>query len=417
MSTAKKWFVSDREYLASVEDYAVVGRSAAQVKNLMREDDPLLDADHDDDTSHGVFETNLQKVFDDPTQEDVLHLSAGHQLLYVDVDCKNSDHQTACRQLTEGDFLDEELEQTKQAKEKITDYLVNLHEPKNMKGEDPEEWARKNREYVVRLISWGAGSMSHRLVDYVMGLKTDAERDEALRILSGQALRKSPRPVGLLISVTDDLTSEEAGKKTGWVAAYLLRNDLITIKRFLADETHHPLSDKWSDDLPDDGICFHGRPSVFVAKLLELREVLQNKQEALANPQIFGHRLRVYFNIAQWLIKHWKALASLTQVIDERPTTDEDLTKIKIMLNTIYDLSSSIKFSYAIPKAPAGQLKAIREFEKMQVAMETQEDFIREEAIRFKEVGQEIAAQNTANLYGEMLEKLQRFNMDPEKPL
>ncbi|KAL8954450.1 MAG: hypothetical protein Q9183_007115 [Haloplaca sp. 2 TL-2023] len=426
MSTAKKWFVSDGEYWASVEDYAVVGRLATQIQRILSGVDYCCDGDcaaHGDDDKPRVFQTTLEKVIDYPTwayfSKD---LFAGYQLLYLDVDCKNPEHQKACRQLTKEDFLDEELESTKQAREKIIDYMME-NDPKDVMGQGEEglrlglrEWP-KDRDFHEQTISWFAGHLQPAKIDYIMGLKADAERDEALKVLSCQGLRKSPRPVGVLISVVDDLTSEEVGKRTGWVAAYHLRNDTMTIKRFLADETHHPFSDKWVDDLPNDGICFHGRPSAFVAKLVELREKLQSKKDALADPQIFGHRLLVYFDIAQWFGMHWKALASLTQVGDERPMTDEDLTKIKTMLITIYDLSSCIEFSPTVPKAPAGQRKAGKEFRKMQATMEKREEFLRKEAIALKEAGQEIAAQNAASLYGETLEKLKRFNMDPEKPL
>ncbi|KAL8868975.1 MAG: hypothetical protein Q9174_004619 [Haloplaca sp. 1 TL-2023] len=416
MSTAQKWFVSDGEYLASTEDYAVVGRAAGWVKQRLRED---YYRGEDHPRPDQAFQTNLRIMFDDPAQDDVLNLDPGHQLLYLDVDSKDPGHQTTCRQLAKENFLEEELEQTNQAKEKLVNYLVDdLHDPNDMEeGEDPAEWSRKNREYVIEMLSHGAGSMSHNLVDYILSLKTDAERDEALRILSGQALRKSPRPVGLLIHATDDCTSETLGKMTGWVAAYHLRNDLITIKRFLSDETHHPLSEKWIDDLPDDGICFHGRPSVFVAKLLELREKLQNKEDALADPQVSARRLLVYYDITRWIVKHWKALAAITQVEDERPMTDEDFGKIKIMRNTIYDLAASINFSYTIPKASDGQRKGVHGFKSMEYALEKHEEFIRDEVLSLKEAGQETAAQNAAKVYGEILGKLQQFNMDPDKPL
>ncbi|KAL8700411.1 MAG: hypothetical protein Q9201_005458 [Fulgogasparrea decipioides] len=424
MSVAGKWFVPDTEFLAAKEDYAVVGEPAAYIRRLLREESsyPENDPDHEGESlsasvTNKEREWTIQDELNGFDYGDVFGIGAGRQLLYADVDRDDPEHRNISQRIANEGSLKEKSEKNEEAKKKVIDYLVGLHDPVDREeSESVEEWTRKNRAYVVKLISKSYGIISHKLVNYLLSIDNEADRRETLVGLSGQALRKTQRPVLLYIGMIDDCTSEELGNRRGWAIAYDFYIDHLIIKPFLADETHHPLAEKWNIELPEDGISFSGRPSTFVGRLLKLHADVEGK-EYQKDPRTFGHKILVYYHVLEWLIEHWKPLASIKQVEGESPMTDHDLTKLKFLLDFIEEESAHIPCPYKLQKPPAGKPGTIREFAHMQTTLEDYEEIIRGEVIKAKEAGRETAAQNAAKLYGQMLEQLRSFNLEPEKEI
>ncbi|KAL8728250.1 MAG: hypothetical protein Q9181_005416 [Wetmoreana brouardii] len=424
MSATSKWFVPDTEFLAAKEDYAVVGEPAAYIRRLLREESsyPENDSDHEDESlsasvTNKERESTIQNELNEFDYGDIFGIGAGRRLLYADVDRDDPEHRNICQRIANEGSLKEMSEKSKEAKEKIIEHLVGLHDPGDREeSESVEEWTRKNRAYVVKLISMSHGLMSRKLVNYVLSIDNEADRREILVGLSGQALRKTQRPVLLYIGMVDDCSSEEVGNRKGWAIAYDFYIDHLIIKPFLADESHHPLAEKWNIELPEDGISFSGRPSAFIGRLLKLHADIESK-EYEKDPLAFGHRMLVYYHVLEWIIENWKPLASIKQAEGESPMIDDDLTKLNILLDLIEEESAHIQCPYKLQKAPVGKPGTIREFAHMQTTLEDYEEIIRGQVIKAKEAGRETAAQNAAKLYGQMLEQLRSFNMDPDKEL
>ncbi|KAL8689750.1 MAG: hypothetical protein Q9218_004649 [Villophora microphyllina] len=420
MSVASRWFVPDAEFLAATEDYAVVG----QPETIGR---PFLPPSEMFDPYEGVFDEDEEEQYDltvkdeltDANIGEAIGLGVSEQLLYADVDSNNPDHKEIGKRITKEESLAEESEKGKAVKDKLIEHLVSLHSPVSDDDEAPdEEGMKKYRAYLVQLLSRAHGIVSREMIDYVLSLEDQGDRREILNILSGQSLRKTQRPVMLLIGMIDSYSSEKIGVKEGWKVAYDFYKDRVIIKPFFSDKTHHPLTEKWDADLPDDGVSFTGRPSAFVERFWKLHAEIQNKEHE-KDITAFGRRVLVYYFTMRWIVGHWKALGAIKQVEGDRPMSHENLIKLTDAKKTILQAVGNIKLKLDVKlqKRPTNDKGSVRVFEYMQALLEDHESIIREDVVKVKEAGREAAAQNAAKLYGQLLAQLRSFNLDSEQEI
>ncbi|KAL8718752.1 MAG: hypothetical protein Q9225_004149 [Loekoesia sp. 1 TL-2023] len=432
MSSSSFWFAPDAEYYAATEDYAIVNESASWVRRGLYEEELFL---HDDDENSNDGENDLGKeckltlrdVLTDPiAYGNCLGLRTDTQLLYADVDSNDPSHLEINKRVAKEGFLEEESDRSKKTKENLIDHLVSLsHKPLDSydsdygdiddvdEVDDPDE-AKAKRERILRALERTHGLVSPRKVDYILSLEDEGDRREVLNICSNQAIRKLQRPVILLVGMVEEPSAEESKTKKGWAIVYNLYNNRITVKPFLSDETHHPLAEKWDADLPDDGISLTGHPSAFVEKILQLQAEIESKKHE-EDPLTYASRILVYYLIAKWLVRHWKALTGIKQADDVAAMTDEGLEKVNEAKGIM--LAKSARIELPSKKQQPTAKKAIRSFGFLLSDLEDYEMTIRSEAVKAKEAGNEAAAENAAKLYDQLREQLQAFNMDPEKEL
>ncbi|KAI4251365.1 MAG: hypothetical protein LQ352_004893 [Teloschistes flavicans] len=426
MSMASKWFVPDAVFFAATEDYAVVGREESAIRPLAHYEDEFLD---ESILFEGEGEEEVQVDNDitikgetySPMFGNTFGLGVGQQLLYADVDCNDPQHLNIRHRVAAEGCLKEESEKCKEAREKLIEQLVNSSRGWDLREEETDEWMTKEREYAAELLEHAPGVVSHKIVDYLLSLKDQGERREALHVLSGQHLRKTQRPVLLLIGMVNKYSTERVGTDEGWTVVYNFYEDRLIIQPFFSDETHHPLMEKWDTDLPDDGISFSGRTSGIVERFWKIHEEIQDK-EYEKDTTAFGHGVLVNYFTMKWIVRHWEALCAIKHVEDEKSAmlSKDDLPKLEDAKQTILEAVGLIKLECKKQKPATeddGRDRSIGEFKRMQGMLEMHECFIREDVVKVKKAGGEVAAQNAAKLYGRLLEQLRSFNLDPEKEI
>ncbi|KAL8729870.1 MAG: hypothetical protein Q9166_004427 [cf. Caloplaca sp. 2 TL-2023] len=418
MSTASKWFVSDAEYYASTEDYAIVGEKAAWVDSFLLSGRTNHGYDYLDEERASTFADILHYPVGDP---ECPGCQVSDRLVYADVDCDNKEHQRLCKDVAKQGFLEQEDEKTKEARKKLFAYMNTSHRRRYKTDNEnsvEEEIPESEKEYGVartKDIFNRTGSISKKMIDYTIGVEDADSRRDLLTVLSRQQLRKMQRPVMILIGAVD---KQMFGFQEGWIAGYNFYDERIIIKPYSANLSQHVLSQKWDVELPDDGISFTGRPSAFVGKLLELHADIENKKpDNEDDPEMYGYKLLTYQCVAKWVLSHWKALASIKQVDGDAPMTEESYEKIHDLLDAIYQTAVKIPLPHKEPKASASTQGSMQTLLDMQMMLADFEATVRLEAIEAKDAGKETVAENAAKLYGQISEQLQSFNLDPEKPL
>lgn len=136
MSTASLWFVTDAEFDAATEDYAVVEASVPWVRHALREDNHYLEDDcffHDDCDDEDLKLTYKDVINNVFYYGNSLGLGADTQLLYADVDQSDEKHRDIGKRVAKEGFLEEETETSKEAREKLIDYIVHMYHSKHEK--------------------------------------------------------------------------------------------------------------------------------------------------------------------------------------------------------------------------------------------------------------------------------------------
>ncbi|KAL8951830.1 MAG: hypothetical protein Q9222_002219 [Ikaeria aurantiellina] len=413
MSTGNKWFVPDDDFLAATEDYAVVNASNTWVQSR------LMDAhmQHPDDCTCGKKkrEHTFHHLIRYPVEYmDLFTGTVDTKLVYADVDRDDQDHRETCANNLKQGFLQEETEKTKEAKEKLLDHIETEWFGIETDSEEDEDVSTEGKKKLIlkRFEECTRGAVPEDVVDYVLGLEDEEIRRGTMILLSNQRLHKTPRPVLFLLSMTHKFSKVEAGLKEGWVAAYNPINNLIIIKPFTGSKNKHPLAEKWTTELPDDGISFSGSPSSFVRKFLELESQIDG-QELEKDLQNSGYRLVVHLAVMDWIHAHWDALASIKPEDGKTTMTEDEDSKVHELTRRVAKAASKIPLE--VDDAEAAVKDPVPTMRYMQMMLEDYESRIRSEAVKAKDAGKGNAAENAAKLYGQLLEQLQSFNMDPEK--
>ncbi|KAL8774190.1 MAG: hypothetical protein Q9194_004112, partial [Teloschistes cf. exilis] len=383
-------FVPDAEFFASTEDYAIVG----QPENMIH---PLVG-----NYEEGFLEQDFLHDEDEEAQE---HENITH-LLYADVDCNDPEHKTIRRRVAVEGCLKEESEKSKEAREKLIEHLV-IANLSHLSVEETGECTAEERENTTKLLEHAPGMMSRKTVDYILSLEDKGERRETLNVLSGQHLRKTQRPVLLLIGMVEKHSMEEVETNEGWAIAYNFYEDRLIIKPFFSDKAHHSLAEKCDTDLPANGISFSGRPSGVVERFWKIHGDIQKKEHD-KDTTAFSYRVLVTLFTTLCAIKHAEGDNSPTLSKDEKP-------KAKEAVMTILEAMDKVKLNRKTRKPD--EEDAFGVFKHMQGLLEINEPPIRRDVVKVKEAGREVAAQNAAKLYGRFLEQLRSFNLDPEKEM
>ncbi|KAL8759634.1 MAG: hypothetical protein Q9184_003559 [Pyrenodesmia sp. 2 TL-2023] len=419
MSKASLWFVSDEEFDVATEDYALVNESATWLQHGLA-DNFTFEGD-DDSFSDEYFDGEERRLtFQDVAKNIVSYsnsfaLNAGSQLIYADVDGDDKIHREINTRIAKQGFLDEAPEQCRQAREKLIRHLVQVSLDSHVEegcSSSPEHDAEEIRKDMEAELRRNKGIVSPTIIDYLISLEKDEDQEATLSVLSNQTLRKTYRPVMLLIGMIDKGSVREPGSKEGWAIAYSFHTNRITIKPYVFDNSHHPLAEKWDAELPKDDICFFGQPSDFVGKLSQLTANNKGMNPVQSDVE-YGFRILVHYFVAHWIVCHEKALIKMPAVGGKAAMTDEELEKVKEAMRAILKELANIDFPEKVQHPTTRQ--PIEIFLHLQRDLENWEPIIRKQAIKAKEAGDKDTANKAAELYENLWQQLQAFNMSPNR--
>ncbi|KAL8837193.1 MAG: hypothetical protein Q9176_005824 [Flavoplaca citrina] len=429
MSTASKWFVPEDEYLASTEDYAMIGESALFVKNHLI-DNP---AQRLASLLSGISDPNFHDIIYHRLHDGDPYRSRGGaiigpQLVYADVDRDSEEHQRLVKDAAIEGLTDEDSSVIKEESKKLTEFM-HKHCPGCLDGvEDLSEFEceelnaalEDGKEDNGEQQKGPSGYMSEMMIEYVLQLEKEEDRRQALTVISGQGRRRNPRPVLLLLNIIYKVS--EGGQK-GWLIGYDFYANNIIIKPFQAkDGTQHPLAEKWDVELPEDGVSWKGRPTEFIYnKLFPLNdEIVKNKKSNAAKEtpnETYGFKLLAYYLIGDWLRSNWDAIMSIKPTEGETPLKREVQYEVSRCCGTFEMETEKVPFPHCPEASDEGSICSRPALKYMETLLEDYEMDVREQALEAKKAGKEDVAQNVAKLYGNLLEQLRSFNMNPEKPL
>ncbi|KAI4193279.1 MAG: hypothetical protein LQ350_008395 [Teloschistes chrysophthalmus] len=412
---ASQSFVSDAEFSAATEDYVIVGQQESTIRPLTYNDDDSILDDDEEKESREEYNMTVKTEFALPSFGDMFGLGRHQQLLYADVDCSDPEHKNIRKRVAAEGYLKEESKKSKEAREKLIEHMARITKPYGLTVEEADEWKAKERVRSAELLEHAPGVIptQRRIIDYLLQLQ-DEERRETLNILSGQHLRKIQRPVILLLGIINKHSTESFGTPEGWIVAYNFYEDRLIIKPFFSDETHRLLTEKWDTDLPNDGISFSGRPSGLIERYWKVySDILEREHEK--DPNAFRYRVLVIWFTIKFVMGHWMYLSSRKYEESggyalDTPSRYASILPggkqfiIRSMANLKLDRKTRFKH------APQGLLE-------MHDSIIHQLSMIRQDVVKFKKAGREVATQKEAEMYGRLLERLRSFSLEPEKEI
>lgn len=383
---AARWFVSDSEWAALNADYALVHENAAAVHRTLQEynEDPPF-------KSYASYRDFLEDMKDRPSP---FYVFTEGSLLFADVDQHNPRHQ---KQVLA--WAKEPLLKTK-AKDTITAETALL-----------SVWGgRTTAENLVKSVMAWEG-LRDVFVSYIMNADDKTHRQECLRVLSGQVLRPSPRPILMLVTMVDSTLAPAPASTEGWVCAYdFLANELI-IKPFVAKQGHHPLGDPWSAATVPDGVSFRGSPAKLVKRFSTTVEI--------ATWPNGGFSTVVYIRVAKWILRYWDALeVANTNAGGSDAMGEKDKSALVAAITTFKSELAGMDFPVPTTETVGGEVEKTDKGERVEGALflqhylEDEEDRFRLEALYGREFGPEGVGERIAGFWDELMGLVRAFNED-----
>lgn len=394
-STADRWFVSDKQYHLSTNDYALVRRSTASVHEDLLETDMIRTRIID---TEATFRDEYDQLKFEPCYEFALH----GRLVYADVDDQDPAHkEKVFDQGVKETPIEEDSEKTAEIKKELIKVCGEAwyskdddseNDEESMSQEEREQWTQRDLKMLIR-----QGLIEPPICSLLLTAKTVEDKEEILSIVSGQSKRPIKRPVLVLVDMIDSKQNAEVGQTEGWVIAYDFVKELLVIKPFISKKGKHPLGEKWYGDVAQDGVSFCGTLKEFAKTYAEFGNTVDpaNKDD--------GFRMLVQTVAARWIDFFGKDLVAAYGT-EFQP----DLLAVKEANEKILKAMENIKFPTVQKNEKPGY--EIEPLLWLQSVIETEEAGIRDAAVDAKEKGEEKVAQDAAKLYESVLKQIKDFN-------
>ena len=424
-STASRWFCSDRQFYASLWDYAVVKATSTHVHHARTHADTGCNR-------RGLRQRTFADMLLNIPKNPCYSFAVEGQLVYADVNNDDPEHEKdVYKQNAEEVPLEVESEDFRIARRNLVVHLAEKwyeHKISDLEVSvaDRYMYAMAEDKLEAMLLY---GTIDDAVIGYIMRAETEAEKKELLDIVSGQTQRLAQRPVLVLIGLIDDMQSEAMGKTKGWAIGYDFLKDLLIIKPFLSAGKKHPLGGSWySSTQDDDGINYSGCPKKFADMYLLDARIQQNtamvvQPSGLTEPLPTAFRSFVHTVGAKWILRHRHSLF---------PPRDE-YPRLKPLENAIYIhniVLSVVEFpikkkiipppfinSDSIPEedhCPTGRGNwTIDAYVHIQNVLEKEEPAIHAVALQAKEAGDHYVADRIADAYCDMMHSLAAINEGP----
>ena len=394
-ATAKRWFIPDSKFDTITEDYAVVGESAARISL------DLLTYDYE--TVHKYAERS--ETLRDCLNNNVLGLGSygsigeGGILVYADVNEADPEHKKKVYGVWANElYLDVDDEEKNAKILELWEKLENGN--KNTWKAEYEGWLEDAFAATFR-----SGKLDHMLMEGLIQLKDKEDIQVLLKFISGQAKRKTPRPVMLLVGMVDKAKTDKRGLTEGWAIGYDFLKRILIIKPFTSKKGHHPLGETWHDKAADDGVSFKGTAALFADNFVKLGPQVGEK------PKIDDCKLMVHAVVANWIVEHWEGFSAM------EPEKWTDKFEESIGDANAKVLDSLSKRTMSITEKNGGWKCRMPSFNRLAHELAIQEARFRYDALEAREEGNEKAAQNAAEFYERMVKEVKAFNDNPDNQI
>ncbi|KAL8746005.1 MAG: hypothetical protein Q9190_001931 [Brigantiaea leucoxantha] len=390
--TAKRWFVPDAEYDAMTEDYALVNKPAVSIQRTIK------------NCNNGeYFALDLPPQPDPPeTFADLLNRNLSHpcypfasdmNLVYMDVDEADPSHkQSILNRIVEEPDLEEESETTKAMRKNVVSQLAAKYSEKYAEGEEDQ---LELEEYHEELLEDTRGYVAGAICKLLVATKDANEKTEILNMISGQTKRKTKRPVMALVAMIEN-GKKEPGRTEGWRIGYDFVLEQIHVKPFTSANGDHPLSLRWEKDSWEGKPCFCGTPAEFVDAYIEFGDSVASKDSDSISEEE-AYTMLVYLRVMNFILNYLKGASSPEAIEKARETGDN-----------IYKAMKNKKGAFEMFLASEAHcLSALKE---MQAILENQEDALRDDAVKAKADGNDVLAEEAAQLFEDTLERLKSLN-------
>ena len=391
--TARRWFVPDEEYYLVSEDYTVVDKCAYIIQTLTyrfttANDDPTTEYDNYNDYMRYHPRWFLE----------ITHGNAA--LVYADVNRANPEHKATVHDInTQKPWLETEEKETEEAgKGPIKFVRDNLfHESDDATVDvykyNDEEAMAETMSFIRHV------GVPDQLINYIISLKDANAKLETLRILSGQKLHRKPRPVMILINMLGNMDQDG-----GWCIGYDFVRNLLIIKSFNIKEDQHPLDKSWFKKPPRDDLYYSASPHDFTkALVLELSSDRTGDRE--------GFNLVVSYLAGKWI----RSCKNELEISEELCA---DLQKALDAMKTELKEEQFPKMGNESEIPERVKINVVqRDWVVQRHGLLEDEDVSRDLAIRAKEDGFDISANNLAKYFERTVKELEAFAKDPEVPL
>lgn len=394
-STADRWFVPDKTYYLSTNDYALVRRSTASVHEDLLETDMMRTRFID---AEATFMDEYDGLRFEPCYEFALH----GRLVYADVD----DEDPAHKEKVYGEWaketpIEEDSEKTTEVKKELIKACGDVWFPKDNDPENDEEdmsqeerdrWTQRDLKMLTR-----QGIIEPPIYSLLLTAKTVQDKEEILNIMSGQTKHPIKRPVLALVDMIDSKQNTEVGQTEGWAIAYDFIKELLVIKPFVSKKGKHPLGGKWYGDVAQDGVSFCGTLHEFAKAYAEFGKTVDagNKDD--------GFKMLVHTVVGGWIDIFGTDLAAAYG-----PEFHTDLLAVNEATGKIRKVMAEIKFPAVQKNEKPGY--EIEPLLWLQSVIESEEAGIRDAAVDAKKQGEEKVAQDAAKLYEDILKMIKDFN-------
>ncbi|KAI4210483.1 MAG: hypothetical protein LQ351_006634 [Letrouitia transgressa] len=399
--TATRWFISDDEFLAANQDYAVVFEISANVSTAFRM--------HDNGLLRWPPEY-FGDIVDGRDLTDCYLLAGEGRLVYADVDEATDPEHLRPIENARQEQSKEEAPGTAEIREGLVAYL--LEESKMYEDDEDHEYIEPlypNRNHIIKGFKGDAGIVA--CVEYCL-IQDFETRKILLNVLTEQTRCKSPRPVLLLLGMIDSFQSTQWGRTEGFASAYDFEKNKIIVKPFVSQEGHHPLGESWGvvSSGADDGPCFRCSPVQFVGRFLQLSESLERNA---TDSQNLGFKLMTYYHISVFVNTWWDVLAMIPNLAAAGETfTEAKLEEFKAAQTRIVEAMKKIKFlEQRRPKNI--EQRSVNFFQKIRDMLEEHEIDIRSDALEAKDEGMEKLGTNVAGFYEKLSGLLNGFIKNP----
>ncbi|KAI4162033.1 MAG: hypothetical protein LQ342_004345 [Letrouitia transgressa] len=379
--TATRWFVSDKDFDAADEDYAIVFERSADARVEFRS--------HDD----GYWRQRPRSFGEIADETNCYLLAWKGRLLYADVDeAADPEHLKSIEKARE-ELLKEEAPGTEEARKGLVAHYLE----ESKKHDDNEDYGYNfeplfpNRRNKIEGFKGEIGIGP--CVEYCL-LQDVKTRKILLNLLTRQARRKSPRPVLLLLGMIDNRQSTLWGRTEGFASAYDFETDEIisapapmtglvsAVPRFNSSSASSNSRNPWGGDAKD------------------LKDL--------------GFKMMTYHHIALFVITWWNILAKNPDLAaGEETFTETKLEELKTAQAQVAEVMKKTKFPKQDKRVESVEQSSVNFFKKLRDKLERHENTIRSDALEAKYEGKEELAMSIAGFYEKLTSQLNDFIKNP----
>ncbi|KAG7004371.1 hypothetical protein G7Y79_00026g059550 [Physcia stellaris] len=391
--TAKRWFVPDQE------DYALVNIPEAEVRaNINQYDNAIRGLPAREQYFSHYLKNGGGALYNE------IFSPSSCPLIYADVDDTKHEHKQMLREKAIQEDLCQPNADFASLREKFITALVDGHEPNPCDDPTRESEGELRAHYTSRFDAYILNSnvVEDDTARLLFELDSAQDQQHLLEMISGQHLKKTARPVMLLICMIDTHQTTTYGCTEGYAAAIDVPKNLLIIRPFRSDKDTHPLTQPWTSNVPDDGISIACSSSSFVSAYTVMASNLENEHD--------DFKLMVYSQVIQYFLKGWNHIFNFYFLKPE--SAAKVRTQVEEADAKVWERLSRTPFPVKAKEwlLPPGGLVGFRD---LQQVLECMEPELRKEAVKAKSDGDDQVAENAAMVFERIMKLIKDFNADP----